>query len=236
MKSSSGTGRGHDEVSTALGNFPGRGPAAERLSCFKPLLMQDGNVSELIIVEESIGNLDKHASIPTAFVVERVLEVSVLNEGLGGIVLQETVLDTPWVKDYDAIDGEGPTQWPKRFDISNWALLVAYREEERVGGAVIAYKTVGVHMLEGAVDKAALWDLRVQPLERSRGVGSALFTATEDWCRHRGCRELKIETQNINVPACRFYAHMSCTLGAINRHAYSELEGETQLLWYKKLL
>jgi GNAT superfamily N-acetyltransferase len=48
----------------------------------------------------------------------------------------------------------------------------------------------------------------VRPEVRSSGVGSALFRAAEDWSRRRGCRTLKVETQNINLPACRFYVHM----------------------------
>jgi hypothetical protein len=44
-----------------------------------------------------------------------------------------------------------------------------------------------------------------------------------------------VETQNINVPACRFYARMRCTLGAIHRYAYPDLPGEAQLLWYRTL-
>jgi hypothetical protein len=49
----------------------------------------------------------------------------------------------------------------------------------------------------------------------------------------RGCRRLKVETQNTNVPACRLYASQGCTLGAIHRFAYPELPEEIQLLWYK---
>lgn len=168
------------------------------------LIHRLGNVSELRVEEESISRLDEHASIPSAFVVTRVLDVSVSNSGLDGILLRESVLDAPWIKDYDALKGEGPTRWPKHFDVSNWGLLAAYRDNERVGGAAIAYKTANLHMLEGSAHVAVLWGLRVQPAERSRGVGSALFAATEDWCRQRGCREIKVETQNINVPACHF--------------------------------
>jgi hypothetical protein len=47
---------------------------------------------------------------------------------------------------------------------------------------------------------------------------------------------MKIETQNINVDACRFYARMGCELGAIHRRAYitalAELAKEAMLLWY----
>ena len=75
----------------------------------------------------------------------------------------------------------------------------------------------------------------MRPDKRSSGVGSLLFGAAEGWSLSRGCLTLKIETQNINVPACRFYARMGCALGAIDRYAYPELPEETQLLWFKDL-
>ena len=62
-----------------------------------------------------------------------------------------------------------------------------------------------------------------------------LFQAAEVWARRRECRMLKVETQNINVPACRFYVRMGCELSAIRRDAYSILPEETQLLWAKEL-
>ena len=42
---------------------------------------------------------------------------------------------------------------------------------------------------------------------------------------------MKIETQNINVPACRFYARQGCRLSAIVSHAYAEFPDEIQLIW-----
>ncbi len=53
--------------------------------------------------------------------------------------------------------------------------------------------------------------------------------------RSRGCHTLKVETQNINVPACRFYQRMGCTLGTVNRFAYPDLPDEIQLIWFKNL-
>ena len=114
-------------------------------------------------------------------------------------------------------------------------LLAAYREEQRVGGAVIAFNTDGLYMLEGITDLAVLWDLRIRTEWRGQGIGTALFFAAERWSAQRDCHTLKIETQNVNVPACRFYVRMGCTLGAINKHAYPELPDEIQLLWYKEL-
>ena len=53
------------------------------------------------------------------------------------------------------------------------------------------------------------------------------------WAAARGCRRLKVETQNINVPACRFYERQGCVLAEVRRDAYPELPGEIQLLWQK---
>lgn len=62
-----------------------------------------------------------------------------------------------------------------------------------------------------------------------------LFRAVEDWVRDRNCRLLKVETQNTNVPACRLYRRMGCTLASIDRVAYADLPAETQLVWIKEL-
>jgi GNAT superfamily N-acetyltransferase len=90
-------------------------------------------------------------------------------------------------------------------------------------------------MLEDRRDVAVLWDIRVAAEVRGQRVGTALFDAAEKWAVTHGCQRLKGETQNINVPACRFYAKQRCELGAIHRFAYPDLPNETQLLWYKNL-
>lgn len=185
------------------------------------------------INEESIVVAPELARIPISFKVESILEVAAADGGLGGLILSERRLEIPYVKDYDMMEGENPTEWPARFDVSNWGLIGAHSNGMRIGGAVIAFNTQGVNMLEGRRDLAVLWDIRVSPEARGRGVGSALFQAVEAWAAERGCGQLKIETQNINVPACRFYARQGCTLGSINRFAYCELPDEVQLLWYK---
>lgn len=179
--------------------------------------------------------LSAHAAIPIAFVVDQILQVRLLDGGLGGMSLTQAAVTDPYVKDYDAIEGAEPQRWPDRFDVSNWGLICARRDGAVVGGAVIATRTPGLHMLDSRDDLAVLWDIRVSPRERGRGIGSALFRAVGDWARARGCRWLKIETQNINVPACRFYHKMGCTVGAIDRFAYPGQPAEVQLLWWKAL-
>jgi GNAT superfamily N-acetyltransferase len=186
------------------------------------------------IREEPLSALAEHAKIPIAFEVDRVLDVDALDPEGGRCELVERALAEPWVKDYDAL-GNRPTDWARSFDVSRWGLLSAWVEGRRAGGAVIAFATPGLHVLGGREDLAVVWDLRVSPELRGRGVGSALFAAAENWARARGCRELEVETQHVNVPACRFYARQGCTLRAVHRLAYPELPGEVQLLWGKDL-
>jgi GNAT superfamily N-acetyltransferase len=193
------------------------------------------DVTDVEIREKPPAWLDEYARIPSAFEVCAVLELSVRNEGLGGFEFRERQVSPPFVKDYDAIPGNHPSDWKKRFDLADWGLLAAQVDDHCVGGAVVAFGTHEVHMLEGRNDLAVLWDIRVDPHVRRSGCGSALFAAAARWARARGCRWLKIETQNINVPACRFYARHGCTLGAVHRFAYPELPEEVQLLWYKDL-
>ena len=186
------------------------------------------------IREESLTDLDEYARVPISFEAWTVLELSSRNGGLGGFELLERPLSPKLVKDYDAIPGSHPTAWPGRFDVSNWGLFSAKLDGERVGGAAVAFRTPGMAMLDRE-DLAVLWDLRIAPRVRQRGVGAKLFGAATDWATTRGCRWLKVETQNINVPACRFYARQGCVLGSIHRFAYPDLPDEVQLLWYKEL-
>jgi GNAT superfamily N-acetyltransferase len=186
-------------------------------------------------LEEPVAYLAEYGRLPISFRVESVFEVIPIDGGLGGLALTERGVDQPYVKDYDAIAGNAPACWTARWDLSTWGVLTAAVQGCRVGGAVVAFDTKGVEMLEGRKDLAVLWDLRVDPDHRHKGVGCSLFQAAVAWARARGCRQIKAETQNINVSACRFYAKQGCVLRAINQLAYPDCPGETQFLWYKEL-
>jgi GNAT superfamily N-acetyltransferase len=187
------------------------------------------------VTQESMTALTEYARVPIVFTVDCVLDVTNHNDAPGAFALSERRIDVPYEKDYDAIAGEGPQQWDRRFDLSNWTLFTARVENRIVGGATVAFDTPWLTMLEGRRDLAILWDIRVAPDARRQGVGSALFQKVEGWAQLRGCRQLKIETQNTNVWACRFYERQGCQLRAIDRAAYPAFPEEIQLLWYKDL-
>jgi hypothetical protein len=79
---------------------------------------------------ESVADLDRHGELSMAFEVRTVLDVELVEAGVGGLLLKERVVDEPWVKDHDAAE-RGPTSRASRLDVSNWGLLGAYENDRR---------------------------------------------------------------------------------------------------------
>ena len=130
--------------------------------------------------------LIEYARIPIVFEVNAVLDVGDRLES-GGFTLTERRVQTPYLKDYDAI-AETPAEWARRFDTSKWGLMIARIDDHCVGGVTVAYDTPGLDMLEGRSDLAVIWDIRVASARRQQGVGTSLFKAAEAWAVARGCQ------------------------------------------------
>lgn len=192
------------------------------------------------VSQVGVERLPVYAQVPIRFEVSEVLEVEAVDGGLGGLRLVLYPVDHPYVKDYDARGGgqERPVHWPEHFDVRRWGFFLARRDGVAVGGATVVVDSPDVHMLQNRADLAVLWDIRVHPDARGQGIGSKLFAEAARWARAQGCRQLKVETQNVNVQACRFYAKQGCELGGIERYGYAgcpEVSYEAMLLWYLDL-
>jgi GNAT superfamily N-acetyltransferase len=189
---------------------------------------------KITIEEIHPDRLKEYASVPIAFEVRSTFEIGLVDGGLGGMTLRETPVTTPYIKNYDT--DESPEDWPSKFDVTNWGFFLAKEGAKTVAAAAVAYDTNGVFMLEARRDLAVLWDIRVR-LE-ARGAGIPLFRYAADWSHKHACRQMKIETQNINVPACRFYQRMGAQLGEIHRFGYAGVPSvahEVMLNWYLEL-
>lgn len=187
------------------------------------------------IREVPVSQLCFLSSISIAFEVNAILDICPSARDSGGWIISEHPVEHPYIKDYDSISENHPLDWQKQFDLTNWGLLFAYHKTERIGAALIAYRTPGVDMLEDRTGQAVLWDIRVAETWRGKGIGKALFEAVKVWSKTRKCRELKIETQNNNAAAVRFYQKQGCVLKTINIGAYQDLPEEIQLLFYLDL-
>ena len=184
------------------------------------------------------NDLAEYAEVPMVCNVDTMLVVEEIDGGIGGFRLCERPVKIPYTKNYDDYDDGGPLNWPQRFDMSEWGLWIARDGGQTVGGAAVAWKTPGIEMLDGRSDLAALWDIRVRETNRRHGVGTALFRVATEWAKSRGCSLLNIETQNVNVGACRFYSKFGCVLGRIDCLAYrqcADLASEVMLVWHLAL-
>ena len=190
------------------------------------------------IEETGPNGLARYATIPMAFEVKTVLRVKPIQNGLGGLALQKETVGTPYRKDYDTHEDGDPQLLPERFGVENWGFFLAIDNDEPIGGAIVTHNTSGINLLEDRSDLAILWDIRVHPKSKRKNIGSQLFTHCTNWARDRNCSQLKIETQNINVPACHFYAKQGCQLVQIDQHAYQnapDVAHEIMLVWYYDL-
>jgi GNAT superfamily N-acetyltransferase len=190
-----------------------------------------------VIQPIGIDQLAEYAQVPSVCDVRSILIVEELT-GSTWPSLREQPIKAPYTKDYDSYPEGGPLKWPQRFDLSNWGLWLARDGGEAAGGAAMACNTASLQILEDRADVAALWDIRVRPSYQRAGIGTALFREAAQWAKSKGCRLLKIETQNVNVAACRFYARMGCSLARIDHSAYNQtpgLVGEVMLIWHLDL-
>lgn len=164
----------------------------------------------------------EYSKIPIAFQVESMLEVSVVNKGLGGIALEEKQVDEPYIKDNDTIPGGSPIEWHLYYDTSDWKYIVAIDEGIPVGGIVIT---------DIRDDSVTHHDYRVVPSYRRTGIGRELVKRALDWSDSQGCSTILCQNQNTNVPGCRFMINQGYNLVGISIHAYALCPDETQLLW-----
>lgn len=189
------------------------------------------------IREIGVESLSEYAQVPIAFEQRSILRVDLVDDGLRGMRLHEETLPTRYVDDYDSL-GEGPQIWPELYDLAKWGFFLAKDQGRPVAGATLAFDTPGIHVLSRRRDLAALWDIRVHPDYRRRGIGTELIRCAAAWSRSRGCDYLKIETQNTNVSACRFYVAQGCTLGQIDLHGYAHdarVAHQAMMIWYLRL-
>ena len=83
---------------------------------------------------------------------------------------------------------------------------------------------------------AIIEDIAVAKDYRKNGVGAALLNKAIEWAKDNNFGGLMLETQDINVSACHFYAKNHFVIGAVDTMLYSNLSSanEIAIFWYYK--
>lgn len=180
--------------------------------------------------------LEEYDRIPMLIYVKSIFKVEKIENGLGGILLKEIPV-SEYVKDLGVY--EKAAKYSQEFDISNWAFFMAFDNELPIAAVTVASKSNNVNMLDGRDDMSVLWDIRVNERYKQQGVGTKLFSLAVEWSRLNGLKQMKIECQNNNVQACKFYHKHGAVLGKLDQYAYYKdinIRNEVQLIWYLDLV
>jgi len=178
----------------------------------------------------------QYAAIDAGFDVTSCLRVVPRDYGLAGLEFIEEPVEQPYRKEADCPE-DSPLLWPPKSETGEFAAFLALEGDVPVGGAAVVVNPSAAFLFERRDTLAGLWDIRVHPEFRGMGIGSKLLLHAADWAKARGCTQMRIECQNTNVSACRFYAKY-CTLGGVERFGYAacdDVSHEVMLLWYRDL-
>ena len=83
-----------------------------------------------------------------------------------------------------------------------------------------------------------IWEFHIHPAFHGQGIGRRLMDAMADTGRSAGMRTLRVETQNTNVPAIRFYRSLGFHIEGIDVSFYSNddlTSGEVALFLKRRL-
>ena len=86
-----------------------------------------------------------------------------------------------------------------------------------------------------------VWRLMIDLDYRGIRLVRRLWSHAITYANQQGARAIEVETQNTNVPACRFYERMGCTLSGLHTAHYDPAtfagrEPEIALFWTYHLI
>ena len=83
-------------------------------------------------------------------------------------------------------------------------------------------------------NNAFIDDLSISRQFRGKGIGTTLMDAAVNWSKENNLNGVSLETQDINLLACRFYMKYGFKLGGIDCLVYTaeEYKKETALYFY----
>lgn len=134
----------------------------------------------------------------------------------------EEIFSEPYFKKYD--DDEMDLRYIEEVEK---AVFFYYIENNCVGQIKMCSNWNGYALIE---------DIAVAKDYRKNGVGTALLKKAIEWAKERNFCGLMLETQDINVSACHFYAKNHFIIGAVDTMLYANFPtaNEIAIFWYYK--
>ena len=175
-------------------------------------------MTDIVIQPLSAANQADLNRCDNSFTVETELHLTVEDGRIGYTVHPVT----PYIKRYgpEAYDAQAYVGKP---DHAAWLAYV----DGQLAGRILVHENWNRFAL--------IWDIAVGPPYRRQGVGRRLIAQAVAWARSRGLPGVMLETQNINVAACRLYERCGFVLGGFDACLYRGVMPGTReiaLFWY----
>ncbi|MHA2270923.1 MAG: GNAT family N-acetyltransferase [Candidatus Hodarchaeales archaeon] len=174
----------------------------------------------LNIKKISHENLNDFSRIDNSFEVSSVIELGMIQ---GEIRYKIKEVAEGWEKKYDT---------PRDFDpasvINNETAVIflAYLDG-LIAGKVVLKKYWN--------NFAYIDDIAVDRSFRRRGIGQQLLHRAISWAQEKGFPGIMLETQNINVGACKLYESCGFQIGGFDQLVYKAMnlpKDEIAIYWY----
>lgn len=168
---------------------------------------------------------DKNSSdinkFTSSFIVDSILKIKCENNSFS-----YTVEKVPSYEKIYFDDDEEFTNPKDYINSKNKIIYLAYKNGQVVGQIVLRKNWNNYAFIE---------DVRVDANCRGEGLGIRLVECAKEWAKARNLAGISLETQNINVRACKFYESCGFMIGGIDNSVYKGIDSENHeiaMYWY----
>ena len=107
------------------------------------------------------------------------------------------------------------------------AVFLYYDDKNCVGQIKLCLNWNGYALIE---------DIAVAKDWRKKGIGTVLLQKAIEWAIQNNLTGVMLETQDVNISACRFYAKNNFIIGGVDNMLYSTFQTahEKGIFWYYK--
>ncbi|MFD1677086.1 GNAT family N-acetyltransferase [Alicyclobacillus fodiniaquatilis] len=134
----------------------------------------------------------------------------------------EEIFSEPYLKqyEYEEIDVSYTNEKGK-------AVFLYYGDNECIGQIRLRSNWNGYALIE---------EIGVRSDWRKQGIGTELLKKAIEWAKQKNFAGIMLETQDVNVSACHFYAKNNFVIGAVDNMLYSNFStaNEIAIFWYQK--
>ncbi|WP_269846994.1 GNAT family N-acetyltransferase [Paenibacillus sonchi] len=179
---------------------------------------------DISIREMTAEDQGRWTDIDDSFIVDSALVLSYIENQF-----TYTVKDIPiYEKRYSEETSEQAdvTEDSEYINNPDQVVYLAFAEQQAVGRMVLKKNWNRYALIEM---------IQVDKQFRRYGIGRQLMEQAKRWAQERGLPGIMLETQNINVQACRFYERCGFVIGGFDQYVYKGIpavSGEVAVYWY----